>query len=327
VKSVFEVLGEQGYECSLFYSSYLDYTGFRDFLNNRHLTKTFDADTMPGAQVAERISWGLSEDSTAQAIRQQLKSYARSGERFFLTYIPAAPHYPYDKIPKEFRQFKLGLLGDYSPLYLNDLLYMDSIIASLVDELKETGLLAKTLVVITSDHGEMLGENGGPMGHGWRVTPQLANVPLIIMDPERKEYQINPTIGSQVDLLPTLLDALGLRTPVGELYQGRSLYSPPIENRRIYLSSYDEFGVISGQEIHTGSRRNEPGNPSDPAGLVQRISNLGSMTVVTETNSVAPFGMKIREFDDFQANLLQNYAYYRDSLRTVPATNLLHTTR
>ncbi|MFO1512696.1 MAG: sulfatase-like hydrolase/transferase [Verrucomicrobiota bacterium] len=59
---------------------------------------------------------------------------------------------------------------------MNELLYMDWIIASLLDELKETGLLEKTLVVITSDPGEMLGENGGPMGHGWRVTPQLANV-------------------------------------------------------------------------------------------------------------------------------------------------------
>ena len=328
VKSVFEVLGEQGYECSIFYSSYLDYTGFRDFLKNRQISAMYDADTMPGEQGAERVSWGLTEESTARAIRQQLKKYAGSGQRFFLTYVPAAPHYPYDRIPKEFRKFKLSNYGDYSSAYLNELLYMDSIIASIVDELKQSGLLDKTLVLITSDHGEMLGENGGPMGHGWRVTPQLANVPLIILDPEQKKYRVNPVVGSQVDLLPTVLDALGLPAPPGELYQGRSLYSPTsIEHRRIYLSSYDEFAVITGQEIRADSRRESTGNQSSHPGLVYQISNHGPVTLFTETNGVPPLRISIQRFDDLQETLLRNYAFYRDSFQTIQSTNRLHTLR
>jgi len=327
VKSVFEVLAEQGRDCSIFYSSYLDYTGFRNFLHNRQLTKMYDADTMPGEQGAERISWGLTEESTARAIRQQLQKYAGSGERFFLTYVPAAPHYPYDKIPKEFRKFKLSNFGDYSSAYLNELLYMDWIIASLLDELKETGLLEKTLVVITSDHGEMLGENGGPMGHGWRVTPELANVPLIIMDPERKGCQINPAIGSQVDLLPTMLDLLGIPVPVGELYQGRSLYASSIANRLIYLNSYDEFAVIAGQEIQIGSRRDETGDQLGRSVLVHHISNEGTATVFTETNGVPSSRLSIRQFDDFQASLLRNYTIYRAALDPIKSTNLHDTSR
>jgi hypothetical protein len=327
VKSVFEVLAGQGYECSIFYSSYFDYTGFRDLLKNRQLAGMYDADTMPGEQGAERVSWGLKEESTAEAIRRQIQKYAGSGQRFFLTYIPAAPHYPYDKIPKEFRAFKLERYGDYSPLYLNELLYMDWIITSLVDELKATGLLEKTLVVITSDHGEMLGENGGPMGHGWRVTPQLANVPLIIMDPDRKGYRINEVVGSQVDLLPTLLDSLEIPVPVGELYQGQSLYVlTPSQERRIYLSSYSDFAVIAGKEFLTGSRRDEPGSQIGQLGPVYHISNLGQVTVFTETNVIHPT-ISIRQFDDFQEGFLRNYAFYRDSLQTVQATNHLHTSR
>ncbi len=324
VKSVFEVLGDQGYECSIFYSSYFDYTGFRDFLKNRHISEMYDADTMPGEHGAERVSWGLTEESTARAIRRQLKKYAGSGQRFFLTYVPAAPHYPYDKIPKEFRKFKLSDYGDYSSAYLNELLYMDSIIASILDELKATGLLDKTLVVITSDHGEMLGEKGGPIGHGWRVTPQLANVPLILMDPEQQKYRVNPMIGSQVDLLPTVLEALGLPVPPGELYQGRSLYSPSsTAQRRIYLSSYDEFAVIIGQEIRTGSRRDPAGNQSGHSGLGYHISNQSAATLFTQTNGVPQPMISIQRFDDFQGSLLRNYASYRDSLRTIQSTNRL----
>src|SRR5207253_3811047 len=131
---------------------------------------------------------------------------AADGRRFFMTYVPAAPHYPYEGIPERFRKFKVTRPGDYGPLYLNELLYMDWVLASLVDQLKESGLLDKTLVVITDDHGEMLGGEDGLIGHGWLLTPELANAPLIIMDPANVGYRINKTVGSQVDLLPTLCD-------------------------------------------------------------------------------------------------------------------------
>lgn len=328
VKSIFEVLDDQGYTCSMFYSSYYDYTGFRDFLKNRGLKEMYDADTMPGAEKAERVSWGLKEESTVTAIRQKIQKYAGAGQRFFLTYVPAAPHYPYDKIPKQFQKFKVEKYGDYSPLYLNELLYMDWAITSILDELKATGLLEKTLVVITSDHGEMLGENRGTIGHGWRVTPQLANVPLIVMDPERVGFRINEAIGSQIDLLPTILETLDIPLPPGELYQGHSLRSPATDGeRRVYLNSFDEFAVLIGREFHPGSRRDDSDGRSLLPTAIQRISNVDHLTVFTETNQVRPFALSIRQFDDFQEHLLRNYGFYRDSLRAAQSAGQLHTAR
>ena len=213
VKSLFEVFHDNGYTSSLFYSSFLDYTGFRDFLKNRGIDELYDADTMPGQRKTERVSWGLREEETLGAIRNQIKKYAGGNQRFFLTYVPAAPHYPYDCVPEAFRQFKPSAVGDYTPLYLNELLYMDWVMASIVDQLKESGLLDKTLVVITNDHGEMMGANGGSIGHGWAITPELANTPLIIMDPQNPGYHLNYTLGSQIDLLPTLLDLLRISVP------------------------------------------------------------------------------------------------------------------
>ncbi len=325
VKSIFEVLSDQGYTCSMFYSSYYDYTGFRDFLKNRGLTEMYDADTMPGAQKAERVAWGVKEESTVQAIRQQIQQYAGSDQRFFLTYVPAAPHYPYDKIPKQFQKFEVEKFGDYSPLYLNELLYMDWAITSVLDELKATGLLEKTLVVITSDHGEMLGENRGPIGHGWRVTPELANVPLIVLDPERAGYRVNQAVGSHIDLLPTILDTLNIPIPAGELYQGQSLWPiEPASERWVYLNSFDEFAVLSGREVYLGARRNEKtGQPN----AIRHITNTDHRTFFPETNGVRPMAVSIRQFDDFQESLLANYGYYRDSLRAVQSSERLQTAR
>ena len=137
---------------------------------------------------------------------------------------------------------------------------MDWVMASIVDQLKESGLLDKTLVVITNDHGEMLGANGGSIGHGWAITPELANTPLIIMDPQNPGCHLNYTLGSQIDVLPTLLDLLKISFLPGQLYEGRSLYAPPAgDDRLVYLNSYEQYGVIAGNHFVSGDRKADEG--------------------------------------------------------------------
>ena len=275
VKSIFDVLSAQGYETSLFYSSFLDYTNFRDLMARRGLAKMYDADTMPGQRKTAPVSWGLKEEETMCAIVQQIKAYATNQQKFFLTYVPAAPHYPFDGIPAQFMKFPVGNLDDYTSRYQNELLYMDWVITGILDELKRSGLLTNTLVIITSDHGEMLGADGGIIGHGWKMTPELANVPLIIMDPQRAGLRINPVVGGQVDLLPTVLDVLGIPIPADQLYQGTSLYGPATNSpRTMYLNSFGQFAIIKDSTVHCGDREDK----HRTGGAAFRISNQGALT-------------------------------------------------
>jgi arylsulfatase A-like enzyme len=315
VKSLFDVFHDNGYASSLFYSSFVDYTGFRDFLKNRGIDELYDADTMPGPRKTERVSWGLREGETLGAIRNQIKRYAGGNQRFFLTYVPAAPHYPYDCIPEAFHHFKPCAVGDFTPMYLNELLYMDWVMASIVDELRESGVLDKTLVVITDDHGEMLGANDGPIGHGWVITPELANAPLIIMDPQNPGYHLNYTLGSQIDLLPTLLDLLKISVPPSQLYEGRSLYGPEAgDHRLVYLNSYEQYGVITRSHFVAGNRKTDEGGASSLPGTVYAISNQGAKTLFTADSAAKERPVLIRPFDEFQENLLRNYSLYCDSV-------------
>lgn len=310
VKSIFETLHEHGYACSMFYSSFFDYTDFRDFLRNRGIDEMYDADTMPGPRKNKPLSWGLQEEDTLDAMRAQIKKYAAENKKFFLTYVPAAPHNPFDGTPREFQKYKMSKIGDLVPLYLNDLLYMDWTISSLLDQLKESGLLDKTLVVITADHGEMLGENGGPVGHGWAITPELANVPLIIMDPAHTGYRVNDVIGSQVDLMPTILDTLGIPLPSGELYQGASLYSSNLDtNRTIYLNSFRQYGILEGAQFIRGNRETEGGGGGETRQMFE-IANRGSETIFAPSALPVPPAPSISSFDQFQKNLLRNYSVY-----------------
>ncbi len=312
VRSLFEILHDNGYSSSMFYSSYFDYTGFRDFLRGRNIDEMYDADTMPGDRT-NMVSWGLREDETLNAINEQIKKYAANGQKFCLTYVPAAPHNPFDGVPPQFKKNLISAYGDFEPSYLNDLYFMDWVVTSIVDQLKDSGLLDKTLVVITGDHGEMLGQNHGPVGHGWAFAPDLGNVPLIILNPNRPGYHVNDTLGSQVDMLPTLLDLLGIPLPPGQLYQGTSLYSADADPKRtIYLSSFLQYGIFESGVLHCGER----GRKNHPTGVADYYSftNDGARTIFRPLDS-APSGVtnssdSMSDFDRFQANFLHNYAEY-----------------
>lgn len=317
VKTLFDVLHQNGYQCSVFDSCFLDYSGFHDFLQNRGIDAMYDADTMPGPHGAVSVSWGLREGDTFNAISAQLKQYASNHQKFFISYFPVAPHNPFDGTPDQFRKFSLKKMGDFTPLYLNELLYMDWGIASILDQLKESGLLDHTLVVITDDHGELLDQNAGPIGHGWAVTPELANIPLIIMDPARRGYRVNDTIGSQVDVLPTVLDLLGIPVPENQFYQGVSLYSEAAQGQRtIYLNSFAQYGVLKGRDLLCGSR--ETGAANGVAAEAYHIVNDGARTIFVKTNAVNETLPSIGAFDAFQENLLQNYAEYQRTLTQLP---------
>ena len=317
VKSIFDILSGAGYQTSVFYSSYLDYTGFREFLQDRGIKTMYDADNMPGPHNKPSVTWGLSESETVSAIQAQIKDYATNHQTFFLTYIPVAPHNPFDGVPKQFQKYKSTMADDYTPYYLNDLLYMDSCITSILDQLKTSGLLDHTLVIITDDHGEMLGENGGPIGHGWSTRPDLTNIPLIIMDPDNPGYHVNDTIGSQVDLLPTMLDLLGLPVPKDQLYEGSSLYSATARaDRMIYLNSFQQFGVLEGNRYVSGNREIMSGVPTDLSsvkvyGITNEAARAGFPVLPTE-NVPLP---SIDQFDQFQENFLKNYSQYCQMIR------------
>ncbi len=98
----------------------------------------------------------------------------------------------------------------------------DHRLGKLLMALDHTGEAHQTVVVFTSDHGELLGEHGRN-GHGPWVWEPLTQVPLLIWGPGIEPTRRTDTVARLVDLAPTILEAIGQpdRTPAE--WQGRSL--------------------------------------------------------------------------------------------------------
>ncbi|MCP5054645.1 MAG: sulfatase-like hydrolase/transferase, partial [bacterium] len=104
-------------------------------------------------------------------------------------------------------------------LYSGEAAYMDACLKKLFDFLAGNGLMERTIIVITGDHGEALGERGEET-HSYFAYNNTIHIPLIIYVPGAPGRFIAENV-CHIDIFPSLCDILGLEVPV--FLQGESL--------------------------------------------------------------------------------------------------------
>lgn len=118
-------------------------------------------------------------------------------------------------------------------LYDESITYSDQQIAKLLNKIKELGLENKTIIVFTSEHGEMYGKHGRFMRGGpLRGTfyDDVLHVPLIIKNPKISGRPMDGLV-QLIDLAPSLLGFLELQIPSS--MEGKSLIPVILQNKDI----------------------------------------------------------------------------------------------
>jgi len=104
--------------------------------------------------------------------------------------------------------------------YDDEIRYMDNAIGEVVSTLERSRILDDTLIIVTSDHGELLSPQN--WGHG-SLYDAVTHVPLIMRYPKRLPSNLRVEgFGQHIDLLPTLLDIIGASTEALDI-DGKSL--------------------------------------------------------------------------------------------------------
>ena len=148
----------------------------------------------------------------------------------FLHYYDA--HYPYE--PPEPFATRFG-----NARYEGEIAYVDHCIGQVFAQLKTLGLYENTLIIVTSDHGEGLGEHGESK-HGYYVYHSTTRIPLVIRWPGKsKPARVKEKV-ALVDVAPTILSATGL--PASDAMHGidLSLYASPARRRPIGRAFFSE---------------------------------------------------------------------------------------
>ncbi len=119
---------------------------------------------------------------------------------------------------------------------------LDDHFASLLAGLEAAGFLENTVVILTSDHGEHLGEQH-MLDHQFSLHRSVLNIPLVVHFPSRFPKGRDTTPVMNFDLFPTLVELAGLASPQNQPVQSVSLLQP--QNPRVRLAE-DPSGSTSG---------------------------------------------------------------------------------
>jgi len=105
--------------------------------------------------------------------------------------------------------------------YDGEIRYVDEAISKLLGLLDDRGLLDGSVIVLTADHGESLGEHNYFFEHGWYAYDASLRIPLLIHAPGQTKGVVRNEYVSNLDLFPTLLGFAGIENRWGGL--GRDL--------------------------------------------------------------------------------------------------------
>lgn len=147
---------------------------------------------------------------------------------FFLFLHYFDPHSPYDP-PPPYSIEDSEVAGDpverIIQKYDGEIAYTDEHIGRFLNGLEKRDLMKNTLVVLTSDHGEGLGEHG-ERSHGYLTYEGTIRVPLVFSMPGRLPGgETRGDLARHVDIVPTVLDLLGIEQRGPDRFDGKSLFA------------------------------------------------------------------------------------------------------
>lgn len=183
-----------------------------DFLENNHSDQPFFinlnyAYTHPPYEVMEPYYTRFMEKDL-----NRFPSHPGSGKPDFVYRM--CETYGFDRLDKRKRKEMMAC-------YLGQLSFLDNRVREIYESLEASGLLENTVLIFTSDHGDLVGHYG--LGEKWDTlfADSIVKVPLMVHCPCRFEPRHIHGMTESIDLMPTLLELVGAPVPYG--VQGRSL--------------------------------------------------------------------------------------------------------
>jgi hypothetical protein len=236
-----------------------------------------------------------------------------TSQPFFATYYTMSSHFPY-KFPGQQR-------GSEQERHTRAVRYTDKVLGELLELYRRLGIYDNTLFVITADHGEDFRDGRFAPRHS-SLAQNAHEVPLVFFAPGVDLSALRLPRARQVDVLPTILDLVGL-APQGLALSGASLLLPQ-PPRPLFLASY---GTERTSALIDGSRKWIWDEQSDlrwsvdlnldPRGTSpQRVDERSTGEVVLEAERAV---RRMREFAIYHEAFPRAVVAGKDTLLLTPA--------
>jgi arylsulfatase A-like enzyme len=248
---VYDVLKALGYRTAIVSSQNEQWGGMYNYLDTGSLDLFFHAETFHSTVIDPEDTvfskWAKDYGHSGKVddrntIDEAIRFIGQSEKPFFMYLNLQNSHFPYrtpDDFPKRFSphvidfpytfgKFPIEKLEVVKNRYRNSLSYMDAQIGRLIEFLRKTRRLDRTVLVVTGDNGEAFYEHGGA-AHAGPLFEEAVRVPLIVHAPGVSPGD-DSRLAQHIDIPPTVLGLLGI--PQHPSFQGIDLVHAPEDRLR-----------------------------------------------------------------------------------------------
>ncbi|HEL2967202.1 hypothetical protein A7X84_02315 [Stenotrophomonas maltophilia] len=253
---LFQVLGQQGYDLHLYgsaplYSPEFDRTAFADVRDQLH-------------QGPSALKSDGRDRAIISALQQDIRASQAAQRPWFGFVFLDSTHAPYhmpDGYPPvatpmaaDIDFLKFGPEHDPTPelnRYRTAVHYADSLIGSLLDDLRSQGLAEDTIVLVTGDHAEEFNDlKLNYWGHNGNFSDYQLQVPFVLHWPGMAAGRDART-SSHEDWVPTLMrHALGCENALSDFSTGQDLLAEPQGPRALVVESWSQRAIRHGDAIY-----------------------------------------------------------------------------
>lgn len=224
-----KALKQEGYLLNFYYGGDEDFTNMRSYLIDGGFEKRVVDKDFP---IQDRMSkWGAHDhivlERASREIRQRYTQYPDN--QYFDVILTLSSHEPFD----------VPFTSDFSHAYLNSVAYTDSCLGAFVDSLKQHPLWDSTIVILSPDHGYLY-----PNGIA-NYNPLRYRIPMAIIGGAVQQPMQVPTLCSQIDLVPTVLHAMGLDA---EAYPFSKNILDSTQTEFAFYAFNDGFALLTPQD-------------------------------------------------------------------------------
>ncbi len=239
-----EIMAKNGIRPGLFHGGDFGFYDKLQLLGMRGFEIQKDARSLASSGAWDN-DWGIDDRVVVDAMLEWIDTIPKD-ERFFAVFIPITAHYPFD-VPPDVDPAFVGWSS--KARYRSAVHFLDEVYGRLVSGLVARGRLDDTALVYLADHGETVGEHPRAQAGRRLAYEPSVHVPFVIVAPNLfRDHTLVPRVGSHVDLLPTMMDLMGL--PADARHLGQSLLSASFEPRRVFIGASNGpkyIGFVDGR--------------------------------------------------------------------------------
>lgn len=224
------VLADHGYVNRFMYGGYARFDNMDAYFAGNHY-QPIDRSQFPERHRGFGNIWGVADEHLYDYALEQMDRDAASGKPFLMHLMTTSNHTPFT-FPEGRIDLPRGRPGAVK--------YSDYAVGRLIEMARAKPWFKDTVFVLVADH---CASSKGRVS----LPPENYHIPAIVYSPAHLTAHTDTRLASQIDLVPTVLDLLGL--PEHTLFMGRSVLHAYPDAGRAFIATYQKLGYLTPDQL------------------------------------------------------------------------------